>query len=99
MAVSSKLESAAPKIPVDTEIVLLPEFDPELKEFNRRVGIRFFDKGKEALRDTQPRIPKILMIEARNEFGEGAYIEPTKKWGMRYLETIKKVFKPAGTKQ
>ena len=39
------------------------------------------------------------MIEARNEFGEGAYIEPTKKWGMRYLETIKKVFKPAGTKQ
>ena len=49
MAVSSKLESegdAAPKIPVDAEIVLLPEFDPELKEFNRRVGMRFFDKAK-----------------------------------------------------
>lgn len=37
---------------------------------------------------------KVLMIEAWNEFGEGSYIEPTKKWGFRYLETIKKVFGP-----
>ncbi len=36
--------------------------------------------------------PKILVIEAWNEFGEGSYIEPTKKWGFKYLETIQKVF-------
>lgn len=35
--------------------------------------------------------PKIIMIEAWNEFGEGSYIEPTKKWGFKYLETIKEV--------
>lgn len=35
--------------------------------------------------------PKIIMIEAWNEFGEGSYIEPTKKWGVKYLETIKEV--------
>jgi hypothetical protein len=37
---------------------------------------------------------KVLMIEAWNEFGEGSYIEPTKKWGFKYLETIRKVFGP-----
>ena len=36
--------------------------------------------------------PKIIMIEAWNEFGEGSYIEPTKKCGTKYLETIKEVF-------
>lgn len=36
--------------------------------------------------------PKMLMVEAWNEFGEGAYIEPTQQWGMQYLETIRKVF-------
>lgn len=34
----------------------------------------------------------LVMIEAWNEFGEGAYIEPTKKWGFQYLETIHDVF-------
>jgi hypothetical protein len=27
-----------------------------------------------------------------NEFGEGSYIEPTKKYGTQYLERVKKVF-------
>ena len=36
--------------------------------------------------------PNILMIEAWNEFGEGAYLEPTRKWGMQYLEAVKSVF-------
>ena len=48
--------------------------------------------GAKKLLDRQKTSPKILMVEAWNEFGEGAYIEPTKKWGMRYLETIQKVF-------
>lgn len=42
--------------------------------------------------EKQENSPKILMIEAWNEFCEGSYIEPTKKWGMQYLEAIKKVF-------
>lgn len=37
-------------------------------------------------------IPNIIMIEAWNEFGEGAYIEPSKKWGFDYLNTIKQIF-------
>jgi len=48
--------------------------------------------GAKRLLDRQTTTPKILMIEAWNEFGEGAYIEPTKKWGMQYLEAIRKVF-------
>jgi Glycosyltransferase WbsX len=45
------------------------------------------------LMDTNDKIPKILMIEAWNEFAEGSYVEPTKKWGFQYLETIRKVFR------
>lgn len=44
----------------------------------------------------------IVMIEAWNEFGEGAYIEPTKKWGFEYLKTINDVFRksnPVKTKK
>lgn len=38
----------------------------------------------------KPSIKNILMIEAWNEFGEGSYIEPTRKWQFEYLEQIKK---------
>jgi len=55
-------------------------------------------RGAKQAMDQEKRAPKILMIEAWNEFGEGSYIEPTKKWGMTYLETIHKVFhRPAMT--
>jgi hypothetical protein len=36
---------------------------------------------------------KMGIICAWNEFGEGSYIEPTKKWKFSYLEAIKRVFK------
>lgn len=49
-------------------------------------------RGAQQLITTNDKIPKILMIEAWNEFGEGSYIEPTKKWGFSYLEAIKKMF-------
>lgn len=49
-------------------------------------------RGAKKLMDSHESSPKILMIEAWNEFGEGAYIEPTKKWEFKYLETVKKVF-------
>lgn len=53
--------------------------------------------GAKKFLDSKATAPKILMIEAWNEFGEGSYIEPTKKWGMQYLETIKNVFAPGVT--
>ncbi len=36
--------------------------------------------------------PKMGVICCWNEFGEGSYIEPTKKSGFSYLEKVKKVF-------
>ena len=36
---------------------------------------------------------KTGMICCWNEFGEGSYIEPTKKYGTQYLERVKKVFR------
>lgn len=36
--------------------------------------------------------PKMLMIEAWNELGEGAYIEPTKQWEFGSLDALREVF-------
>lgn len=47
--------------------------------------------GARALVEREPG-PRILMIEAWNEFGEGSYIEPTKGWGTQYLDTLRNVF-------
>lgn len=62
--------------------------DPTPEKFERML------LGAKKLLDDPMTAPKVLMIEAWNEFGEGSYVEPTKKWGYRYLETIRKVFKP-----
>jgi hypothetical protein len=48
--------------------------------------------AKQLIDSNKTRVPNIVMIEAWNEFGEGAYIEPTKKWGFEYLKTISDVF-------
>ncbi len=48
--------------------------------------------AKQLIDSNKTGIPNIIMIEAWNEFGEGAYIEPTKKWGFEYLKTIRDVF-------
>lgn len=55
-------------------------------------------RSAKQLVDSNDKAPKILMIEAWNEFGEGSYIEPTKKWGFGYLEAIKNVFSPSPAK-
>jgi len=47
----------------------------------------------------QEGILDLVMIEAWNEFGEGSYIEPTKKWGFEYLQMIKETFMPKMTVQ
>ena len=36
--------------------------------------------------------PKVLFVEAWNEFGEGDFIEPHKQFGFDYLEAIRDVF-------
>jgi Glycosyltransferase WbsX len=51
--------------------------------------------GAKKMMNEQTAAPKVLMIEAWNEFDEGAYMEPVKKWGAQYLEAMQKVFGPA----
>lgn len=48
--------------------------------------------AKQLIDSNKTGVPNIVMIEAWNEFGEGAYIEPTKKWGFEYLDAINNVF-------
>ena len=45
-------------------------------------------------REQQPKL-RMVVIEAWNEFGEGSYIEPTKKYGFGYLDAIRRVFTDA----
>lgn len=48
--------------------------------------------GKEMLDRYPEKTKRIGIICAWNEFIEGSYIEPTKKWGTQYLEKVKQVF-------
>lgn len=47
-------------------------------------------KAKDYL-DERPKQPKLLIINAWNEWVEGSYLEPDTQWGYDYLETVKKV--------
>jgi hypothetical protein len=42
--------------------------------------------------DARPAVPKILTINAWNEWTEGSYLEPDTAHGMGYLEAIRDVF-------
>ena len=50
--------------------------------------------GAKVLLDDPHTSPKVLMIEAWNEYDEGSVIAPTKKWGTQYIDAIRKVFGP-----
>ena len=43
-------------------------------------------------RNTPPGYPKLISINAWNEWIEGSYLEPDEKYGMGYLEAIRRVF-------
>ena len=45
--------------------------------------------------DEHPDQPKLITINAWNEWTEGSYLEPDKKFGYGYLDAIKQVFEPA----
>ncbi len=42
--------------------------------------------------DSHPRQPKLITINAWNEWAEGSYLEPDKKFGYKYLDAVKQVF-------
>jgi Glycosyltransferase WbsX len=67
--------------------------DPTPKKF----GYMLRD-AKQLLDSGSPGVLDILMIEAWNEFAEGSYIEPTKKWGFEYLQVIQSIFKTESTR-
>jgi hypothetical protein len=41
--------------------------------------------------DAHPGIPKIITINAWNEWSEGSYLEPDTLWKYGYLEAVKEV--------
>lgn len=51
----------------------------------------YLQKAKEYI-DKHPNQPKLITINAWNEWAEGSYLEPDTKHGMKYLEAVKKVF-------
>lgn len=50
----------------------------------------YLQKAKE-YSDNHPDQPKLIIINAWNEWTEGSYLEPDMKWGYGYLESVKKV--------
>ena len=56
--------------------------------------------AKHLIDSNKASVLNVVMIESWNEFGEGAYIEPTKKWGYEYLKVIREAFgKPPPVKK
>ena len=45
--------------------------------------------------NSKPELPKLVLVEAWNEWGEGSYIEPHKEFGFGYLDAIREVFTDA----
>ena len=58
---------------------------PAAFEEHLRLARRFIDETKQ---------PKVAIIEAWNEFGEGSYCEPHREFGFGHLDAIRKVFCP-----
>ncbi|MET0242722.1 MAG: glycoside hydrolase family 99-like domain-containing protein, partial [Flavitalea sp.] len=72
-----------------------PRFPTTTQGFVKNVNPRdfqtFLQKAKDYL-DTHPDQPKMISVNAWNEWAEGSMLEPEKKYGFKYLEAVKKVF-------
>ena len=53
---------------------------------------QYLQKAKEYI-DQHPGQPRLITINAWNEWAEGSYLEPDKKNGFGYLEAVRNVFK------
>jgi hypothetical protein len=72
-----------PRFPTTTQ--------PMVKETNPRDFQLYLQKAKDYV-DAHPNQPKLITINAWNEWAEGSMLEPEKKYGYGYLDAIKKVF-------
>ncbi|MBC7289545.1 MAG: glycoside hydrolase family 99-like domain-containing protein, partial [Armatimonadetes bacterium] len=61
---------------------VLTDRTPEAFEEHLRLAKRFIDETGQ---------PKVLLVEAWNEFGEGSYCEPHKEFGFGHLDAIRRV--------
>ncbi len=66
--------------------LILKDSTPELWEQHLREAVAITSK------QTNPE-KKIIFIKSWNEWAEGNYLEPDRKWGHRYLEAVRKVLK------
>lgn len=57
---------------------------------------RHLERAKEFIEETGQ--PRVVLIEAWNEFGEGSYCEPHKQYGFGHLEAVRRVFAPQSQK-
>lgn len=57
----------------------------------------YLQKNKEFV-DKHPDRPKLIVINAWNEWVEGSYLEPDMRWGYRYLEEVKRIISGASDK-
>jgi hypothetical protein len=60
---------------------------------NPKTFRKYLLKAK-AYADAHPGQPKLITINAWNEWVEGSYLEPDKRFGMGYLKAVKDVFVP-----
>ncbi len=61
------------------------------KNVNPKNFKKYLLKAKEYA-DEHPGQPKLITINSWNEWGEGSYLEPDKRFGLGYLEAVKDVF-------
>lgn len=62
-----------------------------VKNTNPQDFKRFLIKAKKFV-DQHPDQPKLITINAWNEWAEGSYLEPDKEHGYQYLDAVKEVF-------
>ena len=65
---------------------VLTDRTPEAFEEHLRLAKRFVDETGQ---------PRVVLIEAWNEFGEGSYCEPHREFGFSHLDAVRRVFCPS----